>query len=90
MADQPRTYANAICPYCSVALDPLPRAKKKCPGCGQPIYVRLGPDGVTYLLRDADRHVLDEAWSEHDERQAYIKKTLAFGIDFERLGDAKP
>ena len=65
MADQPRTYANSICPYCSVVLDPLPRAKKKCPGCGQPIHVRLGPDGLTYLLRVDDLPVLAQAWAEY-------------------------
>src|SRR5450759_1757965 len=65
MADTARTFANTACPYCSVVLDPLPESKKRCTGCGQPIYVRLGPDGLTYLLRVGDLPVLDQAWAEY-------------------------
>jgi hypothetical protein len=65
MADEPRTFANTACPYCSVELDPLPTAKKLCTGCGQPIYVRLGPDGLIYLLQVGDLPVLDQAWIEY-------------------------
>ena len=64
MADKTRTFANTACPYCSVELNLLPESKKRCPGCGQPIYVRLGPDGLTYLLRADDLSVLDQAWAE--------------------------
>ncbi len=60
-----RRYASTFCPYCSAALDPVPRAKKRCPYCGGAIWVRSGPDGLTYLLRDVDRATLDEAWAEH-------------------------
>jgi hypothetical protein len=60
-----REYANTTCPYCSRPLDPLPKAKKRCPSCGQTIWVRSGPDGMTYLLQEADRPVLEEAWQEH-------------------------
>jgi hypothetical protein len=62
-----RTYANTTCPYCTSPLDPLPKAKKRCPACGQSIYVRSGPDGVRYLLQEIDLPVLEEAWAEdHD------------------------
>jgi hypothetical protein len=64
MADKARTFANTACPYCSVVLDPLPESKERCPGCGQPIHVRLGPDGLMYLLRVGDLPVLDQAWAE--------------------------
>ena len=69
MADEPRTYANTACPYCSVELDPLPKAKKRCVGCEQSIYVRLGPDGLTYLLQVGDLPVLDQAWAEYYEAE---------------------
>lgn len=65
MGDEARTFANTACPYCSVELDPLPTSKKRCTGCGQPIYVRLGPDGLTYLLQVCDLPVLDQAWTEY-------------------------
>jgi hypothetical protein len=66
MGDKARTFANTACPYCSAILDPLPESKKRCTGCGQPIYVRLGPDGLTYLLRVDDLSVLEQAWAEYD------------------------
>ena len=65
-----RRYATSVCPYCNTALDPLPKAKKKCPSCRQPIFVRLGPDGYTYLLEEADLPVLEEAWGEFHEAQS--------------------
>ena len=85
MADEARPYANTDCPYCGVAIDPLPWRKTKCPVCARPIYVRAGPDGYTYLLQDGDRHVLEEAWAEYRERQDYTQKMAAFLLDFEKL-----
>jgi hypothetical protein len=68
-ADPRAAYANTGCPYCSAPLDPLPKAKKKCPACGQPIYVRRAPDGLRYLLQEQDLPALDKAWTEiHDDR----------------------
>ena len=85
MADQLRTYANTACPYCSVELDPLPKAKKRCSGCGQPIYVRSGPDGLTYLLQVGDLPVLEAAWAEYLEATDYRAKVAALGVDFDAL-----
>ena len=85
MPDEPRTYANTACPYCSVELDPPPKAKKRCPGCGQPIYARMGPDGITYLLQVGDLPVLDQAWEEYNEARNYRVKVAALGIDFDAL-----
>lgn len=67
MAHDPRAYANTSCPYCSAPLDPLPKARKRCPSCGQPIYVRSGPDGLRYLLQEVDLPVLEQAWSDDAE-----------------------
>jgi hypothetical protein len=60
-------YANTACPYCDAALDPLPTALTECPACGATIWVRGGPDGLTYLLQEADLPVLDQAWQEADD-----------------------
>jgi len=63
----PRIYANTTCPYCGVTPDPLPKARsKKCRACGQSIYVREGPDGLTYLLQEVDLPAMEKAWVEHD------------------------
>jgi hypothetical protein len=67
-ADRP--YANSVCPYCATPMDPLPTAKKNCPSCGQPVYVRSGPDGYRYLLRTSDIPTLDAAWAEWNEAKA--------------------
>jgi hypothetical protein len=66
-----RQYASAACPTCALVLDPLPQAKKRCPGCGEPVYVRGGPDGRRHLLRD-DQLTDHEAWWER-ERVAEIE-----------------
>ena len=85
MASEPRTYANTACPYCSVALSPPPKAKKRCPACGQPIYVRSGPDGLTYLLQVGDLPVLEAVWAEYLEATDYRAKVVALGVDFDTL-----
>lgn len=52
------------CPYCRGALAKMPGAKKKCPSCGNFIYVRTRPlDNKKVLLRDEDRELLDEQWA---------------------------
>ena len=65
-----RRYANTACPYCGVTPDPVPKAKSRCRACGESIYVRSGPDGLTYLLQEADLPVLDAAWVEVDDAKA--------------------
>ena len=42
-----------ICPYCSTELKKKPGAKKKCPECGNNIYVRTRPlDGAKILVTE--------------------------------------
>ena len=60
-------YANTTCPYCDAALDPLPAAPEDCPACGATIWVRGGPDGLTYLLQETDLPILEQAWQEADD-----------------------
>jgi NMD protein affecting ribosome stability and mRNA decay len=74
-------YANTTCPYCGAALDPLPTAPMDCPACGATIWVRGGPDGLTYLLQEADLPVLEQAWQEADDaaHQELIASSVARG-----------
>ena len=53
---------------CGALLDPLPKAKKKCPGCGQPVYVRSGPDGLRHLLAESQLADHEEWWAHHPGR----------------------
>ena len=64
-APDDRPYNRDDCPYCHAIQDPLPKAKRKCPDCGQPIYVRSGPDGLRHLLREADLEAHEAAWADH-------------------------
>jgi hypothetical protein len=61
----PREYANTACPYCGAELARLPKGKSKCKSCGNAIHVRLGPDGLTYLLHEADMPAMEQAWVDH-------------------------
>jgi DNA-directed RNA polymerase subunit RPC12/RpoP len=48
------------CPYCSAPLDTAPARKKKCPSCGQFIYVRTRPsDNQRILVTEEDAKSLD-------------------------------
>ncbi len=38
------------CPYCGIELNPVPQRKKKCPRCGQFIYVRTQPSDRKRML----------------------------------------
>ena len=60
MAD--RLYARTTCPSCSVELDPLPKAKKRCPSCRNDIFVRSGPDNRRHLLSAAELETFQEGW----------------------------
>jgi hypothetical protein len=78
----PRRYASTTCPYCSASLDPVPKAKKLCSTCRQPIHVRTGPDGYVYLLQTGDLPALEAAWGEwreaqDQERAARIRRQAA-------------
>ena len=66
MADYDRT----TCPYCNDAFEPLPRAKKRCPSCGRPVWVRSGPDGRRYLLREVDLEAHQARWDAESDREA--------------------
>jgi hypothetical protein len=53
-----------VCPYCSDALDKMPKRKKKCPNCGQFIYVRTCPDErVKILIREDQIELIEEQWA---------------------------
>lgn len=63
--DDGRPYNRTDCPSCRATLDPLPKSKKKCPSCGEPIWVRSGPDDVRYLLADSELRDHEARWSAH-------------------------
>lgn len=65
-----RSYNRSDCPYCGEVMDPLPKAKKRCPSCGQSVYVRSGPDGIRNLLREVDLPPMAARWDAYQENRA--------------------
>jgi hypothetical protein len=57
------------CPYCKSALDVKPSRKKKCPNCGEYIYVRKGK-----LVTEEDAKIGD--WLERVSHFRITKKTF--------------
>ena len=56
--------ADAICPYCNHALEKKPSRKKKCPHCGQFIYVRTRPsDNQKVLVTEAQTEQIAQQWA---------------------------
>ena len=64
-----RPYNRDDCPYCHATQDPLPKAKRKCLNCAQPIYVRAGADGLRHLLREADLEAFQTEWDQEMARR---------------------
>ena len=54
-----------VCPSCGVKLEVTPQHKKKCPSCGQYIYVRTRPsDKQRVLVNEEEANRIDDPWQE--------------------------
>ncbi len=63
---------DSVCPYCDVRLHKKPARKKKCPDCGNFIYVRTRPlDHQKILVTEQQLDEVEEQWAiangTHDE-----------------------
>jgi len=57
-------FVDAICPYCSSALEKKPGRKKKCPHCGNFIYVRTRPiDRERVLVTEGQLAEIERQWA---------------------------
>jgi len=55
---------DAICPHCTHILDKMPGRKKKCPHCGEFIFVRTRPsDEQRVLVTEVQAQEIEEQWS---------------------------
>jgi hypothetical protein len=70
--------SDAICPCCGESLEKKPGRKKKCPHCGNHIYVRTRPsDGEKVLVTVAQMKVIDELRPRtKEQRREYEKEYL--------------
>lgn len=54
---------ESVCPYCDAGLEKRPKRKKKCPYCGNFVYVRTRPsDRKKVLVTEDDAQKIDEEW----------------------------
>ncbi|MCX6844454.1 MAG: hypothetical protein NTX53_19505 [candidate division WOR-3 bacterium] len=59
-----------VCPHCQQRLEMMPVRKKKCPSCGQFIYVRTRPaDRAKVLVTEAQAAVIEQQWVDHHSEQ---------------------
>jgi DNA-directed RNA polymerase subunit RPC12/RpoP len=55
---------EATCPHCNHALDKMPGRKKKCPHCGNFMFVRTRPrDEQRVLVTEDQAEQIEEQWS---------------------------
>jgi len=53
------------CPYCNAPLKGTPVRKKKCPQCGQTVYVReVCSDRQKYLVTEDELEKIEKEWKE--------------------------
>jgi hypothetical protein len=83
-APEDRPYARSDCPYCGAVQDPLPKSKRKCPACGQLIYVRSGPDGHRHMLRESDLDSHQATWDAHYADQG-VRRGLELSHEAARM-----
>lgn len=65
---------DAGCPYCDCEIQPKPKRKKKCPHCGQPVFVRAGKLMTEFgaVVHDEEQQAAyDRAIDGIPEQQAY-------------------
>jgi predicted RNA-binding Zn-ribbon protein involved in translation (DUF1610 family) len=87
LPDMPEA-VGAVCPYCKQILDKRPQRKKKCPHCGEYIYVRTPPsgNGSRTLVTEEGAKEIDKEWNRLHYRKKWLQTLAQYGIsdnDFE-------
>ncbi|HUW96931.1 MAG TPA: hypothetical protein VMW58_14200 [Anaerolineae bacterium] len=73
---------GAACPYCGQMLEKRPKRKKKCPHCGNYIYVRKRPpNGERRVLGTEDEaEEIDSEWKQLHFRRKWQGMLQQYGI----------
>lgn len=79
--------AGPICPYCNKPLAKMPAKKKKCPECGNFIFVRTRPsDNEKVLVTEAQTEQIKEQWAiANGTHEEYLRERAPFEDVKERL-----
>ena len=73
--------SSAVCPYCKVQLAKRPQRKKKCPSCGNFIFVRTLPTTREKVLAtEAEARRIDEEWAQRHRHMRWLDFLNANGI----------
>ncbi len=60
------------CPHCDTNLDKIPKRKKKCPHCGDYIFVRTRPlDRKKVLVTEKQKSDVEREWNRYYEEKEY-------------------
>jgi tetratricopeptide (TPR) repeat protein len=77
------------CPHCGVALDPPPKATKKCPACGQKMHLkRVAWTEERRLMTDAEVEENDREWAKFHRRNELIRRAGGIGFSETDYEDA--
>ena len=71
---------GAPCPHCGVILTPIPKGRRLCPACRQPIIPRSRADRARVVLREEDLPAFDawnEAWRKEERAISERRRWLA-------------
>lgn len=81
--------AKPVCPYCKGKLENVPKRKKKCPFCGERIYIRRRPGSKKRRLVTKDSaDEVDKLWRERSdrmERAEFLRKHRLSKKDYENV-----
>jgi len=73
------------CPSCGVKLEVTPQRKKKCPSCGQYIYVRTRPsDRQRVLVNEEEANRIDDEWQKINVMQRMAEYGISKQV-FDRI-----
>ena len=73
------------CPYCASMLEKRPLRKKKCPNCGNFVYVRSTPTGQKKLLvTEQQASGIDNAW-RHYHREKLLESDPEYRREYEQV-----
>ena len=71
----------ATCPYCTYVLNEVPKRSKKCPSCGEMIFVKSTPvNREKRLMTAALAQEAESLWERYNARQAAVSILFPFGM----------
>jgi len=78
---------DVMCPHCNQRLEKKPGRKKKCPHCGEFIFVRTRPsDEKQVLVTEAQAEEIEEQWSiVNGTHESYLAKKRRFTSEKAKL-----